>query len=512
MRFELLMSERLPPMGWLARKSRGSNETKVWHGQQVSIEKDIFWEGINPVPDGPVDVIHHHFPLCSGGAIVGEDLVFFTPGHSLDRIFGFRDEGLFWLSNSLPLILAATGQKLNDRYMFYPWEFETIDRHDRCLSLEDGKQLHIFYNCNIHIDPQLNHQTNYRPTEFVFDNFETYSGALKNFVEGIGAVNGHRSNRYFAPLSSLSRGYDSTAVTVLARMCGTQEVLSIRDARGSEIGAEDVTKTAELLGMRTHSTARNSYRQYGIDAEKIFYLTALAEDICFYPFLDALRGRLLFCGYHGDTMWDRGAYPVGTWRRENTGASMQEFRIRTGYVLLPLAFFGWQHHTDIIRLSRSDEMRKWSVGGSYDRPIPRRIAEEAGIPRKWFGTKKMAVTVSAGQLREDDEVSPELQQLLEKHWEKISTPLFRLKQTSINFANHTILLAQALYGSSSRQSSIMPMSPESQTRISGMISKVRTTVKYSQLRRKYIRPVKPISFAAQVTNRLVVSEYKELFD
>ena len=31
-----------------------------------------------------------------------------------------------------------------------------------------------------------------------------------------------------------------------------------------------------------------------------------------------------------------------------------------------------------------------------------------------------------------------------------------------------------------------------------MISKVRTTVKYSKLRRKYIRPVKPISFAAQV--------------
>jgi len=167
-------------------------------------------------------------------------------------------------------------------------------------------------------------------------------------------------------------------------------------------------------------------------------------------------------------------------------------------VLLPLAFFGWQHHTGIIRLSRSDEMRKWSIGGSYDRPIPRRIAEEAGIPRTWFGTKKMAVTVSAGQRREDDEVSPELQQLLEKRWAKNSTPLFRLKQTSINFANHTILWVQALYGSSSRQSSIMPTSPESQTRVSGMISKVRTTVKYSKLRRKYIRPVKPISFAAQV--------------
>jgi hypothetical protein len=35
-------------------------------------------------------------------------------------------------------------------------------------------------------------------------------------------------------------------------------------------------------------------------------------------------------------------------------------------------------------------MRPWSVGGDYDRPIPRRIAEEAGVPRQWFGRVKLA--------------------------------------------------------------------------------------------------------------------------
>ena len=38
----------------------------------------------------------------------------------------------------------------------------------------------------------------------------------------------------------------------------------------------------------------------------------------------------------------------------------------------------------------SDEMKEWSVGGEYDRPIPRRIVEEAGIARESFGMKKMA--------------------------------------------------------------------------------------------------------------------------
>ena len=33
-------------------------------------------------------------------------------------------------------------------------------------------------------------------------------------------------------------------------------------------------------------------------------------------------------------------------------------------------------------------MQPWSVGGKYDRPICRRIVEEAGIPRDWFGVHK----------------------------------------------------------------------------------------------------------------------------
>jgi hypothetical protein len=36
-------------------------------------------------------------------------------------------------------------------------------------------------------------------------------------------------------------------------------------------------------------------------------------------------------------------------------------------------------------------MAPWSVGGSYDRPIPRRIVESAGIPRRLVGQRKRAV-------------------------------------------------------------------------------------------------------------------------
>ena len=34
-------------------------------------------------------------------------------------------------------------------------------------------------------------------------------------------------------------------------------------------------------------------------------------------------------------------------------------------------------------------MGDWRVGGDYDRPIPRRIVESAGVPRDYFGMRKM---------------------------------------------------------------------------------------------------------------------------
>ena len=33
-------------------------------------------------------------------------------------------------------------------------------------------------------------------------------------------------------------------------------------------------------------------------------------------------------------------------------------------------------------------MTPWCIGTDYDRPIARRIAEEAGVPREWFGQNK----------------------------------------------------------------------------------------------------------------------------
>jgi hypothetical protein len=70
------------------------------------------------------------------------------------------------------------------------------------------------------------------------------------------------------------------------------------------------------------------------------------------------------------------------------GGSLAEFRLRVGFIHVPAAYFGGVRQPDMLAIAKSAEMRPWSVGGDYDRPIPRRILEEKGVPREAFGYRK----------------------------------------------------------------------------------------------------------------------------
>jgi hypothetical protein len=75
------------------------------------------------------------------------------------------------------------------------------------------------------------------------------------------------------------------------------------------------------------------------------------------------------------------------------GASLTEFRLRVGFVHLPVPLLTYGAQPSLHRISNSQAMRPWRVRNPhYDRPIPRRLVEEAGIPRELFGRRKRAVT------------------------------------------------------------------------------------------------------------------------
>jgi hypothetical protein len=108
-----------------------------------------------------------------------------------------------------------------------------------------------------------------------------------------------------------------------------------------------------------------------------------------------LPRTMLFTGFHGDKVWDVDNPKVSPdiVRGDASGATLGEYRLRVGFIHVPLPFIGCTSHPAIHRISHAEEMNPWRLGNDYDRPIPRRMVEDAGVRRELFGQKKKAATV-----------------------------------------------------------------------------------------------------------------------
>jgi hypothetical protein len=104
---------------------------------------------------------------------------------------------------------------------------------------------------------------------------------------------------------------------------------------------------------------------------------------------------MLFTGMNGGAPWDLRPLSVGPFlqRKDTNGNSLAEFRLRAGFIHVPVPYLGCVSHESLYAISLSEAMRPWRVGGDYDKPIARRLVEEAGVPRGLFGTTKKAVAV-----------------------------------------------------------------------------------------------------------------------
>ncbi|MEX2546816.1 MAG: hypothetical protein WD830_03395 [Chloroflexota bacterium] len=115
------------------------------------------------------------------------------------------------------------------------------------------------------------------------------------------------------------------------------------------------------------------------------------EDVVFRSMDLALSRRMLVTGFWGGAAWRGNARPELS-RNDLSGASLGEFRLRVDMLHLPLPFIGGLQQPSVGRLRSQADMRPYSVGGVYDEPVARRIAEEAGVPRGSFARQKLAAS------------------------------------------------------------------------------------------------------------------------
>lgn len=408
-------SEYLPKMAWYL--TADGHEVAALIGSKVATaDNEWLYEGGWAYATHPKEASNNGVYLGSG--VVdhgGASVTLIGPSHSAEALYVSVAGGTTRASNSLALLLAGTGVGQMDANQLAQ-KLRTVAKglieYEREIYRDATAVVYRYVNANVRIagDGSISEHRQSNPVEF--STYDEYVDFLTTVIKSVSDTSG--ATGYTVPLS---KGYDSVACAALAAKLGGGACLSVDTARdrtdddGREIGA--------LLGLDTHlierperntRTTKVSYAMFGgvehhdvIADDEIEALTdyysgfGLSDEVLRIP-EELAAGKVLLTGFHGDRAWGSYRSNPDIIRGDTSGTGLIERRLKAGMVHVPVPMLGVQAHPTLRQLTYSEEMRPWRVGGNYDRPIPRRMAEEMGVARGMFGVKKAAVaTVAANR-------------------------------------------------------------------------------------------------------------------
>ena len=399
----------------------------VLHGEAVETRADRFVDG---AWDGDFEVFDFDRSLTlagSGGVLRDGACVFATPFHPLERLYVLQSAEETIVSNSLVFALDQAGDGPDLTNPNYFFELMSMVRRGvgrqpvASLRTAQGRQLELYAACRLTIDANLRLAASPMPLGPPPSNYAEYFELLLSAARGVVDNAADPARRFtYKPVAACSRGYDSVASAALASRVGCAEgitfaksgsptghpVLGLTKPPGNDSGAD----TLRALGMNV--TERDRLDMLGLPGHpkaELFFRPWASTDASMLIMEDKLAGGVFFSGRHGERYWG----PTSRCSRTNfeevddvnlSGHAYGEFRARAGFVHFPSPYIGALHGPAIYRITHSDEMRPWKLGtGYYDRPIARRLAEEAGVPRENFGHSKFGTSEKAGGLGEESE-------------------------------------------------------------------------------------------------------------
>jgi hypothetical protein len=384
----------LPPLAWLAAlEPRGAT---LLCGADVETFPEGWFEGCwaGSFGERRYNAACHVFG--SGCKIVDGRPLFVTPWHTLDALYVLHRKNRFAVSNSLAFLVRFSSIEL-------PYDFEIgrrftsikkgVTHYERVVSEGPDWTLYRIVHHNFDLrDGVL--RTVPKPPEPAFEDYASYKGVLKSTLRAVGengAAPGRKAR--YSLITTCSSGYDSTACAALAASLGCRQALTLGTARSGR--SDSGSAVAEALGLELVELERPG-RARGTEFEEAeFFATGMGgEDYVFLGFGPYCHRRIVLTGFHGDVVWKRHAKPANNIARKDvSGSNLTELRLRHGFVHVPVPFVAATRHDALLRIAESEEMNPYQVGGPYDRPVPRRVAEEQGVPRGSFATTKKAGSI-----------------------------------------------------------------------------------------------------------------------
>lgn len=394
-----------PRLALGAELVRSAPIVTVEHGPWVETRPRGFVEGVWNAPFATDDFSRPEIVLGSGGALRGADVVFTPTTHTMERLYSLRLGDSLFVANSLAYLLEATGSRLDVRDSSYESVLMTFLRGYRraaaALELADGRVVRLHYHRSIAVGGDLSLREQEPPEPPAFADYRQYIDWLGEALARLAGADRARRVRY-EPLATISSGYDSPACAVLARRVGCRTAITFRGARHEFAPAmrsddDSGEEIARLLGLPVETYSRDAYLASTDSPEVPFIATGNGGgDVVLSALGAKLERTMLFTGMLGDTLsGTEGQDP--TLSREYrfkfpAGGSIQEHRLTTGFVHLSIPLLTFTRHAEIRAISLSRGMSAWRLGTRYDPPIPRRLVEEAGVPRDAFAKEKRAIT------------------------------------------------------------------------------------------------------------------------
>ncbi len=389
----------------------------VVHGPWVDTWDSGFVEG---VWSGPFEERGFEDSIAfagTGGHVHGGRMHFAAGSDLQARLYSTRLKGERLLSNSLAFLLEIAGDRPDPRCAYYSGEALLqcvlgINRSRRHLPTSRGR-VEVYECVTLEVRPDLSLRRQPRPLVAPPRTYHDCIGILDEAIEGslANAVDARRV-RAFPPVATLSQGYDASFIAAIAKRHGCTRALTFVDsARHASKKLDDSgTEIGLQLGMEVEEFRHLDFENSGRCSEAEFCVSPPAIDHPLASFEGSLRGSTLLTGSFGDCVLSTKTGDLLSDFRQTSfqglcGSTMTDFRLRVGFVNFPPLFALGRYIEDVGRISNSDEMRPWSVGGGYDRPIARRfLIEEAGVPDGMFGVLKKGsawgLIKSAGDLSE----------------------------------------------------------------------------------------------------------------
>jgi hypothetical protein len=406
MHFDFRRFEELPRLAWCARLAKGKEGVQVFHGPWLETGPGFFVDG---AWDGPFEERGFDRAVTftgSGGLITPRGVLFCPATHNLERLFAIRVRSELYVSNSLVFVLTQAGEKLDLDHPDY--FFDLLDHYRTGLSVRDkrlrtdsGNPVHLYDCVNVLVGPELSvtlvdKRFGDAPTEY-----QGYVDSMQGTVGRVmaNAADGGRRRPYDA-LTSISRGYDSAAVSVFAARAGCEQAVTFlrsgdRTGPTTQYMPDDGTELAGHLDLEVTAYERQDVTEIQGPGPAEFFTNPFFSTEVQTPIMSSqLEGKLWMSGRHGEQFWHLDPVASQPWFEDPVstsmaGANSTEVRLRLGYFHFPVPYTLGVYAPSLNRISRSAEMAAWRIGGSYDRPIPRRLLEEAGVPRALFGQTKM---------------------------------------------------------------------------------------------------------------------------